>query len=305
MTSRVPDLDGLRLLVGVARHGSIGGAARAHGVTQQSASERLRAVEAQVGLTLVRRGPRGSELTQDGVVVVEWAARLLELADEIDLAIGVLRGERGRELDVAASMTIAESLLPRWLVLLRQRQEGEGLRPTSVSLSAVNSGQVLRAVLDGTAHVGFTEGADAPAGVRSVVVARDELVLVATAGSPLARRRAGLTPVEVAGLALTGRERGSGTREVLETALRAHGLDLGDPLVELSTATAVREAVVAGSAPAFLSRRVVARELGSGQLVRVPTRDLDLRRDFRAVWVGTQQPPAGPVRELVGIARQG
>ena len=92
---------------------------------------------------------------------------------------------------------------------------------------------------------------------------------------------------------------------MLETALRAHGLDLGDPLVELSTATAVREAVVAGSAPAFLSRRVVARELGSGQLVRVPTRDLDLRRGFRAVWVGSQQPPAGPVRELVGIARQG
>ena len=305
MTSRVPDLSGLRLLVGVARHGSIGGAARANGITQQAASERLRAVEAQVGLTLVRRGPRGSELTQAGVVVVEWAARLLDLADEIDHAIDGLRGERGRELDVWASMTVAESLLPRWLVVLRQRQEAEGLRPTTVSLRAANSGQVLRAVLDGTGHVGFVEGAEAPPGVRAVEVARDELVLVALPRSPLARRRSGLEPEEVAGLTLTGRDPGSGTREVLEVALRVHGLSPRAPVLELTTATAVRESVLAGSAPAFLSTRVVARELESGQLVRVPTRGLDLRRSFRAIWVGSAQPPSGPVRELVAIARSG
>lgn len=303
VTSRVPDLDALRLLVGVAQTGSIGGAARAAGTTQQSASERLRAVEAQVGLPLVERGARGSRLTQAGVVVTEWAVRLLDLADEIDLAIEGLREDRGRELTVWASMTVTESLLPRWLVLLRQRQEAEGLRPTTVSLRATNSRAVVDAVRDGTADLGFVEGADAPAGVQSRTLLEDELLLVAAAGSPLARRRSPLSAEEVAGLALTGREPGSGTRQVVEAALATHGLAPTPPLVELTTATAVREAVLAGSPAAFLSRRVVDRELASGHLVRVRVRGLDVRRVFRAVWLGPPEPPSGPVRELVGLAR--
>jgi molybdate transport repressor ModE-like protein len=303
VSSRVPDLVGLQLLVGIARHGSIGGAARATGISQQAASERLRAIEAQTGLTLVQRGARGSLLTPDGVVVAEWAARLLDLVDEIDTAIEGLRGDRSRELSVWASMTIAESLIPRWLVLLRQRQLGEGRRPTAVSLNASNSGHVVEAVRDGTAHLGFVEGVDAPKGMRHTDVAHDELVLVAAAGTPISRRRTPLSPDEVAELPLTSRERGSGTREVLEASLRLHGLTMGDSVVELTTATAIREAVLAGSSPAFLSRRVVARDLDSAHLVVVPTTQLDLKRVFRAVWVGTKQPPAGPVRELVSIAR--
>lgn len=299
----LPDLDGLRLLVGIARHGSIGATARTNGISQQAASERVRAMEAQTGLTLVRRGARGSQLTEAGVVVTEWAARLLDLADEVDTAIEGLRGDVSRELVVWASMTIAESLIPRWLVQLRQRQLGEGYRATAVSLNASNSRDVVEAVREGTAHVGFVEGVEAPVGVRSVTVAQDELFLVTAAGTPLSRRRTPLTPDEVAQLALTSREEGSGTREVLEIALAKHGLEVGDPEVELTTATAIREAVLAGSAPAFLSRRVVARDVDSGNLSVVAVMELDLRRYFRAIWVGTKNPPAGSVRDLVAIAR--
>jgi molybdate transport repressor ModE-like protein len=299
----LPDLDALRLLVGIARHGSIGATARTNGISQQAASERVRAMEAQTGLTLVRRGARGSQLTEAGVVVTEWAARLLDLADEVDTAIEGLRGDVSRELVVWASMTIAESLIPRWLVQLRQRQLGEGYRATAVSLNASNSRDVVEAVREGTAHVGFVEGVEAPVGVRSVTVAQDELLLVTAAGTPLSRRRTPLTPDEVAQLALTSREEGSGTREVLEIALAKHGLEVGDPEVELTTATAIREAVLAGSAPAFLSRRVVARDVDSGNLTVVAVMELDLRRYFRAIWVGTKNPPAGSVRDLVAIAR--
>ncbi|WP_139979866.1 LysR family transcriptional regulator [Nocardioides litoris] len=301
MSSRVPDLAGLRLLVAIGRHGSIGAAAREVGTTQQSASERLRSVEAQTGLTLVRRGPRGSELTPEGVVVCEWAARLIDLTDEIETAVEGLRGERSRDLAVWASMTVADGLVPRWLVQLRQRQVAAGTTPTAVSLTAANSHQVEDAVRDGVAHLGFVEGVRAPRGVRSRVVAHDELVLVVAAGDRLARRRRPLDPAEVAALALTGREAGSGTREVVEQALAEHGLALAEPAVELTTTTAVREAVLAGSAPAFLSRRAVARDLDSGHLAVVAT-TLAPRRAFRAVWVGAAAPPAGPVRDLVAIA---
>lgn len=299
MTSRVPDLDALRILVGIAQHGSIGGAARTAGITQQSASERLRAVEAQIGLPLVRRTPRGSELTDAGVVVVGWAARLLDLADEIDTAIEGLRGDRGRELTVWASMTVAESLVPRWMVRLRQRQLAEARSPTTVALTAANSAAVEAAVRDEGVHLGFVEGVEAPGALSSAVVSTDELILVTAPG--LGTTTSAVTPAQLARLTITTREPGSGSRAVVERALAAHGLALGGT-VELTTNMALRETVLAGGPPAFLSRRVVSRDLEAGSLVQVRTRGLDLTRSFRAIWAGGPQPPAGPVRELVAIA---
>lgn len=300
-SSHVPDLAGLRLLVAIGRTGSIGAAARAIGVSQQAASERLRGVEAQTGLTLVQRGPRGSELTPSGVVVSRWASRLIDLTDEVETAILGLREERSRDLSVWASMTIADALMPRWLVQLRRRQAAEGVPITAVALRAANSHQVEDAVREGTAHLGFVEGVEPPRHLRSTVVAHDELVLVASPEDPLARRRTTLDAAAVADLLLTSRERGSGTREVVVRALATHGLTLHESVIELTTTTAVRESVLAGGAPAFLSRRVVDREIDAGHLVAVET-TLDLRRELRAVWAGSAHPPAGPARDLVALA---
>lgn len=300
-SSHVPDLAGLRLLVAIGRTGSIGAAARAIGVSQQAASERLRGVEAQTGLTLVQRGPRGSELTPSGVVVSRWASRLIDLTDEVETAILGLREERSRDLSVWASMTIADALMPRWLVQLRRRQAAEGVPITAVALRAANSHQVEDAVREGTAHLGFVEGVEPPRHLRSTVVALDELVLVASPEDPLARRRTTLDAAAVADLLLTSRERGSGTREVVVRALATHGLTLHESVIELTTTTAVRESVLAGGAPAFLSRRVVDREIDAGHLVAVET-TLDLRRELRAVWAGSAHPPAGPARDLVALA---
>ena len=292
----LPDLPALRLLLDVARLGSIGAAGRAAGISQQSASERLRQTEVRTGLVLLQRAPRGSTLTPAGRLLVEWGQGLLEHADEVEAALQSLRTERSEDLHVHASMTTAEHLLPRWLVRLRQE------RAIAASVRATNSEAVLAAVRSGEADLGLVEGPGDLSGLSSRVVGTDELVLVAAPGDPWARRRAPLDPAVVAARALTSRETGSGTRRVVEEALRRAGLAAAAPEVELTTTAAVLASVRAGSPPAFLSRRSAARELDAGQLVEVATRDLDLRREFTAVWVGGPRPPAGPVRDLLAIA---
>lgn len=302
LSHRLPDVSALSLLVDVARLGSIGAAARSQGMTQQAASERLKSLERQVGFTVLQRGARGSTLTASGKVLVEWASRLLDVAEEVDGAIATLRSDSRRELRVAASMTIAEHLVPRWLVQLRQRQVRESVDPTSVSLDAANSRKVVESVLDGSADLGFIEGTTAPTGLGSLDVGSDELLLVVAAGDPLASIRRALTPAQVSRLTLTSREVGSGTRDVLERALAHHGLEMAPPEAELTTSTAVRSSVRVGGAPAFLSSLVVEHDLAAGHLAAVPTTGLELRRTFRAVWAGGENPPAGPVRELLGLA---
>ena len=106
----------MEALVAVARTGSLNTAASELGRTQQAVSSRIAALEAQTGVALVRRTTRGSALTPAGVVVVEWAATLLDQAARLDAGLATLRHDRQVQVRVAASQTIAERLLPRWLV---------------------------------------------------------------------------------------------------------------------------------------------------------------------------------------------
>lgn len=298
MSVILPDLPALRLLADVARLGSIGAAGREAGISQQSASERLRAMETQAGLVLVQRAARGSELTAAGRLLVEWSADLLLRADEIENALQTLRRGRSEELHVHASMTTAEYLLPRWLVQLRR------VRQVAVSLRAVNSGDVVAAVRSGEADLGFVEGPVDVSGLSTAVVGTDELVLVAAPDDPWARRRTAIRPAALASRALTCREPGSGTRAVVESALARAGERLKEPEVALTTNAAILAAVGAGGSPAFVSERAAATDLLSGRVVAVPLTDLDVTREFRAAWVGGARPPAGPVRDLLAIARR-
>ena len=305
LSSHVPDLPALELLLDVAGTGSIGAAARVHGITQQAASARLRTLEGLVGLTLLDRQARGSRLTDAGTAVAAWAERVVAAAVELDDAVAALRHQGAARLRVAASMTIAEHLVPRWLVTLRTRFPGGPTGP-AVTLTATNSDEVVRLVRAGDADLGFVEGPEAPSGLHAQVIAEDRLVLVVPAEHPWAHRTRPISARELAGTPLVTREPGSGTRGALEAALTGAldaGTGLSAPVAEFGTATAVREAVRAGLAPAVLSDLTVADDLASGRLVAVRTTGLDLRRLLRAVWLGADTPPPGPARNLVAIVR--
>ncbi|MGW9045105.1 LysR family transcriptional regulator [Streptomyces lydicus] len=297
LSHRVPDLGALELLLAVARLGSLGRAARARGISQPAASSRIRSMERQLGVALVERSPRGSRLTDAGALVTDWARRVVEAAEAFDAGAQALRGRRDSRLRVAASMTIAEYLLPGWLIALRTELPG-----TAVSLLAGNSSMVAERLLAGEADLGFVEGLAVPAGLDGAVIAHDRLVVVAAPSHPWTRRRGELTAGELAATPLILRERGSGTRQVLDAALAAHG-GLAEPLLELASTTAVKAAVVSEAAPSVLSELAVGEELGARRLVEIPVCGLRLGRELRAVWPAGQR-PAGPARHLLGLTRR-
>jgi DNA-binding transcriptional LysR family regulator len=296
--SRVPDLDALHLLLDIASTGSLGAAGRLRGISQPAVTGRLRSMEALVGFPLVERGPRGSSLTTAGKLVAEWAQPVLSAAVLLQGGIDSLRSDRDSRLRVAASLTCAEHLLPAWLGALARR-----LPDTTVTLSAMNSAEVAVAVLSEVAELGFVEGPTVPRGLASQTVQRDRLVLVVPPGHALARRRRPVTGAELAATRLISREANSGSRQALEAAL-APWLPMAPPLLELSTASAVRAAVSAGAGPAVLSELAVREDLQAGRLVEVPVVGLTLNRSLRTVWIAGRR-PNGPARELLGIARAG
>ncbi|MEJ2578372.1 MAG: LysR family transcriptional regulator [Kineosporiaceae bacterium] len=293
--ARVPDLDSLALLLEVASTGSIGGAARARGISQPSATARIRTMEALAGFPLLDRGARGSTLTGSGVLVAEWARDVLQAAATLEAGMASLRSDREHRLRVAASLTVAEYLLPGWLVRLAAERPA-----TSVSLTAMNSAEVAAHVLAGDYDLGFVESPTLPSGLAGRVVARDRLVVVVPPGHPWTRRRRPIPASELAGTRMVHREPTSGTRQWLESALSAHG-PLAAPLLEFSTTSGVRSAVAEGAGPAVFSDLALGDDLASGRLVRVPVEGVALDRTLRAVW-GRGQRPTGPVADLLLLA---
>jgi DNA-binding transcriptional LysR family regulator len=308
LSPHVPDLSALEALLAVAHTGSMNAAAHEIGTSQQALSARIASLEARTGLPLVVRTTRGSTLTAPGRLLAQWATRVLEAAAELDAGLAALREDRRDRLRVSASLTIAEQLLPAWLVALRARALHAGTAPVEVFFTAGNSDAVLHQVRAGEADVGFIEGPTAPKDLRSRIIGHDELVTVVRPDHPWARRRSPVTARELAATALVSREEGSGTREALLAALAdALGPDTHpvQPTLQLSTTAAVRAAVLAAAGPAVLSELAVRDDLATGRLRRVPVAGLDLRRSLRAVWQDTRQPPQGAVRDLIAHASSG
>ncbi|WP_031075581.1 LysR family transcriptional regulator [Streptomyces sp. NRRL WC-3742] len=297
LSPHVPELGALELLLAVARLGSVGRAATELGVSQPTASARIKGMERQIGVPLLDRSPRGSTPTEAGRLVVEWARQVVEAAQALDAGIDALRGRRDAKLRVVASLTVAEYLVPGWLLALAEVSPG-----TAVTLRTANSARVAEHVLAGNADLGFIESPTVPAGLAGTVVAADSLVVVVAPGHPWARRRTPLTGPELAATPLVLREPGSGTREVLEAALAPYG-GAALPRMELASTTALKAAAMTGAGPVCLSELVVSEELATRRLVAVPLADgLDLRRPLRAVWPQGQR-PGGPARELLSLTR--
>ncbi|MEV0686388.1 LysR substrate-binding domain-containing protein [Nocardia sp. NPDC050378] len=288
-----PDLDVLDLLVSVAELGSLGAAARRHGITQPAASMRISALERRMRVKLLDRGPTGSELTDAGRAVVEHARPVLaavrDLVDDIDR----LRAAQATRLRIAASKTIADHRIPHWLAALRTDHP-----EVVVALDVENSTQVAALVRDGAADVGFVEGPHPPAGLGSRVLGSDELVVVVARDHPWARRKTPVTLGELARTALLWREPGSGTRDTVWDLLSSEGAPAG-PAAELGSAAAIVAAARTGMAPAVLSRLIAAPDLATGALVEVSSTDATrLTRKFRAIW-RRSSPPTGPAELLV------
>lgn len=285
------DLESLRLITAIDRYGSLGAAARDLGISQPAASARLRSVESRYQLSLVSRSTRGSTLTEDGQALCSWANAVLREMETLQAGIAALSEQRHGGLEIAASLTIAEYFLPRWL------GEMQRLRPdVHTALRVMNSAEVVATVRARKVSVGFTENPDRPAGLSTRRVGSDRLAVVVAAQHQWTRRAYPPTVDELARTPLVVRETGSGTRETFDRALGA------EPRIALeasSTSTLVG-AAVNGVGPAVVSEVAVRSQLDSGVLVEVPT-ELNLRRPLLAIW-RADETLRSPATDLVAIA---
>jgi DNA-binding transcriptional LysR family regulator len=124
------DVTRLRVLVAVARYGSVTAAARALNYAQPSVSHHLARLEAETGIKLIQRAGRGIRLTDAGRLLAERAAEVIGRLDAAENELAAYSGLRAGRLRLAAFPSALGTIVPAAASMLRGHQPGVDLRLT-------------------------------------------------------------------------------------------------------------------------------------------------------------------------------
>lgn len=121
----------------VARLGSYGQAARALYLSQPTLTRNIRSLEADLGIVLFERSPRGSLLTAEGSRLLPLAASVLNEAERLTADIGVRRARSGGRLLIGVSPNFYLDLLPEAIARLTADEQGLNVRVSSGTREAL------------------------------------------------------------------------------------------------------------------------------------------------------------------------
>ncbi len=269
----------LRTFVAVAETGTLSEAARALSLPQPAVTQQLGSLESEIGVTLLDRRYREADLTEAGRALLPHARAILAQVEEALGEVGGLAGTVTGRVTIAASTTPGQYILPRMLGGFLEENPEVG-----VEVRVGDTAEVVEAVEEGRAHIGVTGArVDGSKAVYEPFI-DDELVLIAPPGHPLAA--GGPHPAaELAGARWVMRERGSGTRMVLEKVLCENGVEPSDLQValELGTGEALVSAVQGGMGLGVVSRYVADRAIAAGDVAEVATDHFPVSRPLFVV----------------------
>lgn len=280
----------LRVFRAVADEMSFRKAAEVLHLSQPAVSQQIRALEEEAGVRLFDRGAgegHGTQiaLTEAGRVLLRYAKAAAATMDEARRALAALQSDVTGELHLGASTTVAQYVLPRILgAFLRQYPQVE------LSLVSGNTEHIVEAVAEQRIELGIIEGPAMRREVKTQRMIQDEMVLIANPNHPWAQSGA-IAPGELANAPLLLRERGSGSRRVVERALKQAGLPLRSLKVamELDSTEAIVSGVEAELGVGFVSRFAISKVLRLGMVRIVRVKGLGIVRDFSFVWLaGTE-----------------
>ncbi len=291
----------LRVFQAVAQHLSFTKAAQGLFITQPAVTKHIHELERHYEQRLLERRGNRVALTEAGRLLLAHAETVAAAHQQLEDQLYALRDpeEAAGRLRLGASTTLAQYVLPGLLPAFQARYP-----KVQLTLLNANSEHIAEALLRGELDLGFVEGRSKSRDLHYELLLNDELVAVrgATAAGP---PRLPLPLAAALAHPLVLRERGSGTLEVLEFALRALKIKLSNLPVAFyfdNTEAIKTYLEAAPEALGVVSRRALGRELAGGLLEIVPIEGLYLLRQFESVWV-QGQPLTRPAQRFLSFAQ--
>ena len=266
----------LRVFVAVAGERSFSRAARKLHRTQPAVSQAVRRLERAIGERLVDRASRDGTLTDAGELLLDYAGRLLRLAEEAAAAVVDLRDvQKGRVL-IGANEGGVHAVLP--IIGAFQKQHPAIV----VEVRRIPSRQMAQEVMLRSVDFGLLTFNPSERELSSLLFGTDELVLLVRPDHPLAGRSE-ITMEEMGRQTVIAHNDPSPARErVLRLYEQRHA-----PLnirMSLPSLDGIKRAVEMGLGVALLPRRCAQGEIARGQLAEIRVPELRSPRQLRFVY---------------------
>lgn len=255
-------------------------------LTQPAVTFQIKALEEDLGVRLFDRAGGRVTITKQGAILLRYAQKAAAVVSEAEEKLSAGEGQLSGTLALGVSTTIAQYVLPRMLgVFLAEHSR------LQFSLHSGNTDTIVQLLLEDKVSIGLIEGPAKHREVRTEPFMEDKLVLITRPDFALE----GLTREQLVASTLLLRERGSGSRNVVEMALEKAGLKLKifKNVIELDSTEAIKSAVEAGLGVGFVSCWAIYKELELGALKRIEVEELRVTRPYSVVTlVGPE--PTGP-----------
>ncbi|HTC78717.1 MAG TPA: LysR family transcriptional regulator [Terriglobales bacterium] len=270
------DFDQLNTFLEVARLSSFSKAAETCFRTQPAISSQIRALEEEVGAKLFDRSGGKVSLTQPGKAFQKYAEQQMEARKQMIAALAEMEKVPRGELVVGANEGTCLHILPEVFAEFKKQYPG-----VAVSIRRSERAKVLENIIDNSVDFGVISIPVSDNRLTVVTVHRDELLLIAPAGHPLARMKSA-SIAEAAKFPLLLPKVGR-TRDALEELFHERGLKPNISM-ELDSSELLKRFVAADVGVGFIARSNVVEDVKAGVLAAVPIKDAQIRRDLALVF---------------------
>ncbi len=292
------DIRQLQIFMAVWRSGSFSKAAELVHLTQPTVSSHIKGLEDTLGVRLFDRSGRDVIPTKAGSLLYPYARQILRLSDQAEKEVSLFLGREKGILETGGSNIPGQYILPGLLGDFKKRYPDICLR-----LHIGDTSSIAAYVASGELEVGVVGAVIEKKCLAFEACFDDELVLIVSAGHPLAKVSE-VDPGSLRDELFVVREEGSGTRLATERAFEAAGeagFNEFRVVAEMGSTEAVRQAVRAGLGCAIVSRRAVRDDLAQGLLSSPLIKGIDLHRQFYLIWHNkrTLSPLASAFRDFI------
>ncbi|MFD2670214.1 selenium metabolism-associated LysR family transcriptional regulator [Marinicrinis sediminis] len=266
----------LHIFYTVAERGSFSSAAQMLHMSQPAVTMQIQSLEDYFGVKLFHRSTKKVVLSEAGKTLMPYAKKSMQIMKDTEQAMASYTESLKGELQLGASLTIGESILPRLLGYFSKQYTH-----ISYKLKVMNTTQIMEEVLNHQLHIGLVEAEIKHPELTVEPVLNDELMLIVPKGHPLFEQET-VTLEEVLRQPFVLREQGSGTRQVIEEVFMEHGVspETLPVVMELGSTGAVKSAVEAGLGVSILSAASVKHEVALDIIRTKPITGMQMRRHF-------------------------
>jgi len=269
----------LKVFESAARNLSFTLASRELRISQPAISKHIQELESLYKVQLFVRSGTKISITREGEMLLSHTERILNAFRQLEYEMNLLTNHYTGTLRIGASSTLSQYIIPPLLASFLKK-----FPEMKLSVISGNSHEIEKALLEKRIDLGMIEGNSRNTNLHYSPFLRDELVAITSTQSMLAEYDE-ISPLQLKQMPLVVRENGSGSLEVIETALLSIDLKLKDLsiLMQLGSTESIKLFLDNSDSIGIVSIHAVSKDLAAGRFKVIDISGLTIKRSFQFI----------------------